>query len=148
MKEHPAVPITPFTNLADAFYQTNEDEVSDPTPEWPGFRREADRMSSLNISQARMINHQSRGIFTSSLESLLAAKGERALLMEVCCSPESFLSPPRWNGWATERSGSPPLKSTWPCRTGDPGWLTVFAKTHRVMHGSVYRVIRTQCRHS
>ena len=49
-------------------------------------------MSSLNLSQARMINHQSKGIFTSSLESLLAAKGERVLLMEVCCSPESLLS--------------------------------------------------------
>ena len=51
-----------------------------------------DNMHSLNISQARMINHQAKGIFTSSLESLLADKRERVLLMEVCCSPESFLS--------------------------------------------------------
>ena len=70
----------------------DEDEVSYPTPEWSGFRKESDKMSSLSVSQARMINHQARGICTSSVESLLAAKGERVLLMDVCCSPESLLS--------------------------------------------------------
>ena len=39
-----------------------------------------------------MIGHQAKGFSTASLESLLAAKGERVLLMEVCCSPESLLS--------------------------------------------------------
>ena len=36
----------------------DEDEVSYPTPEWSGFRKETDKMSSLNVSQARMNNHQ------------------------------------------------------------------------------------------
>ena len=80
-------PITPFTNLVD-----DKGELAYPTAAWPDFQKEMDKVHSLNASQARMINHQAKGIFTSSLESLLVAKGERVLLMEVCCSPESILS--------------------------------------------------------
>ena len=86
-QDFPAVPITPFPNLIN-----DKGKIADPATEWPDFRKETDKMNSLNISQARMINHQAKMIFTASLESLRAAKGERVLLMEVCCSPESLLS--------------------------------------------------------
>ena len=83
----PSCADNPFTNLIN-----DKGEIVYPATEWPDFRKETDKVNQLNISQARMINHQAKGIFADSLESLLAAKGERVLLMEVCCSPESFLS--------------------------------------------------------
>ena len=38
MKDYPAVPITPFTNLVD-----DKGELDYPTAAWPDFRRETDR---------------------------------------------------------------------------------------------------------
>ena len=64
-QEFPAVPITPFTNLIN-----DKGEIVYPATEWPDFRKETDNVNQLNISQARMISHQAKGIFTASLESL------------------------------------------------------------------------------
>ena len=138
MSDSPAAPSIPSMNLIH-----DEEEVSYPTQEGPGFRKETDKMSSLSVSQARMINHQAKGIFTSSLESLLAARGERVLLMEVCCSPESFLSADveRLQHRAVRITAS---EVNMAVPNGGPE-LVGRLRQDTPRCGSAYRVIRTHC---
>ena len=131
--------MTPFTDTADGI-----SEAINPPDPWPNFGKPADKVHSLNVSQARMINHQAQG---SSLRPWSPSWLPR---VSASCSwryadHRSRFSRLMWNKLDTEQAVSRWRTSTWPCRMEARSLSAAFARTHHGTCGAVFPAIHIRC---